>query len=82
MPSEMSKNLSQNSLNSSNLAAELKTLPEKAGVYQYFNAQNRLLYVGKAKNLKHRVRSYFVFTPNLAHEIPYAYKKCLPSACI
>ena len=62
----MSKNLSQNSLNSSNLAAELKTLPEKAGVYQYFNAQNRLLYVGKAKNLKHRVRSYFVFTPNLA----------------
>lgn len=66
MPSEMPKNLSPNSLNSSNLSAELKTLPEKAGVYQYFNAQNRLLYVGKAKNLKHRVRSYFVFTPNLA----------------
>ena len=50
----------------SNLLNELKNLPEKPGVYQYFNASHRLLYVGKAKNLRHRVRSYFVFSPKLA----------------
>lgn len=60
------ENLPNFAQNSPNLANELKTLPDKAGVYQYFNAQNRLLYVGKAKNLKHRVRSYFIFSPNLA----------------
>lgn len=48
------------------LLDELKNLPDKPGVYQYFNAQNKLLYVGKAKNLKNRVRSYFSFSPNLA----------------
>ncbi|WP_072237062.1 excinuclease ABC subunit UvrC [Campylobacter coli] len=47
------------------LKEELQTLPANAGVYQYFNAEGKLLYVGKAKNLKNRVRSYFAFTPNL-----------------
>ncbi len=37
----------------------LKTVPEKPGVYQYFDETGGLLYVGKAKNLKKRVLSYF-----------------------
>lgn len=37
----------------------LKTLTSKPGVYQMFNAKGRVIYVGKAKNLKKRVASYF-----------------------
>ena len=37
----------------------LSLLPDKPGVYQYFNAENQIIYVGKAKNLKRRVNSYF-----------------------
>ena len=33
--------------------------PKKPGVYQYYNKERQLLYVGKAKNLNNRVRSYF-----------------------
>ncbi|NQU34331.1 MAG: excinuclease ABC subunit UvrC [Bacteroidetes bacterium] len=35
------------------------TLPGKPGVYQYFDKDNRIIYVGKAKNIKKRVGSYF-----------------------
>jgi len=43
----------------------IRNLPETPGVYQYFDQTGKLLYVGKAKNLKHRVKSYWRFTPNL-----------------
>lgn len=41
------------------LAEQLKQLPESPGVYQYFNDKDVVLYVGKAKNIRKRVLSYF-----------------------
>ena len=37
----------------------LKRIPENPGVYQYFNSDEQIIYVGKAKNLHRRVNSYF-----------------------
>lgn len=44
---------------SSSLKEQISMLPENPGVYQYFNANDEIIYVGKAKNLKKRVSSYF-----------------------
>lgn len=40
--------------------AFVDVLPEKPGVYQFFDKDGKIIYVGKAKNLKKRVTSYFV----------------------
>ena len=51
-------------MTSSKIEIQLQTLPDTAGVYQFFYAKDTILYIGKAKNLKKRVRSYF----NKEHE--------------
>jgi len=47
------------------LKEKIQQLPNKPGVYQYFDKNGHLLYVGKAKNLANRVKSYWQFTPKL-----------------
>lgn len=54
---------SENNLIYENLSLELKeklqNVPSKPGIYQFFNENNKIIYIGKAKNLRNRIRSYF-----------------------
>ena len=49
---------------SDEIANSLKLLPNHPGVYQFLDANGRIIYIGKAKNIKNRVQSYF----NSKHE--------------
>ncbi|NDF61332.1 MAG: hypothetical protein EB100_09650, partial [Crocinitomicaceae bacterium] len=42
---------------SEEIQLKLKTIPDQPGVYQYFDEAGKIIYVGKAKNLKKRVSS-------------------------
>ena len=46
-------------MTNSTIEIQLKTLPNTPGVYQFYDTTGMVIYVGKAKNLKNRVRSYF-----------------------
>ncbi len=48
------------------LIKTITKLPKCSGVYQYFDKDKNLLYIGKAKNLKNRVTSYFKFKPDFS----------------
>ena len=44
----------------------IRSLPHNAGIYQYLDGKGRVLYIGKAKDLSKRVKSYFNLTPTLS----------------
>lgn len=43
-----------------NLKAQLKSIPQSPGIYFWFNSSNKVLYVGRATNLKNRLSQYFL----------------------
>jgi len=59
----------------SHLEPIIRSLPDKPGVYQYFDEKNRIIYVGKAKNLKKRVSSYFVRINSISGKVQMLVRK-------
>ena len=53
----------------------LKTIPETPGVYRYYDDSGKVLYVGKARNLKRRVSSYFSHFNDLSPKIRILVRK-------
>ncbi|MCG8702191.1 MAG: excinuclease ABC subunit UvrC, partial [Bacteroidales bacterium] len=43
-----------------NIEEKLKSLPGQPGIYRFYSRKGKIIYIGKAKNLKNRVRSYFL----------------------
>ncbi|RLD82682.1 MAG: excinuclease ABC subunit C [Bacteroidetes bacterium] len=57
------------------LSGEVKILPDKPGIYQFLDSNGTVIYVGKAKNLKKRVASYFKKDSSLSGKISVMVKK-------
>lgn len=57
------------------LQERLKSLPKEPGVYRYYDREGKILYIGKAKNLKNRVSSYFVQSRTTSARIRLLVKK-------
>lgn len=75
---ESTLNLESTFIPESTLAHTLSTLPDKPGVYQYYDSSGRILYVGKAKNLKNRIKSYFALTQTKQQNTPIPSPNCSP----
>ena len=58
------------------LDLQLKTLPNEPGVYQYYDKDGVILYVGKAKNLKKRVENY-----TRPDRLPMRLKRMISQTC-
>lgn len=66
-----------NSLNKyfSHLESIVRNLPHKPGVYQYFDDKNKIIYVGKAKDLRKRVSSYFAKINSISGKVQMLVRK-------
>ena len=69
----MNKNIKN--LGIKNLETKIKLLPQKPGIYKFLDENGKILYIGKATNLRNRVSSYFSSTlydrPRIKQMIPY-----------
>ncbi|MDP4281191.1 MAG: excinuclease ABC subunit UvrC [Bacteroidota bacterium] len=59
----------------SHLEPIVRNLPEKPGVYQFFDDKNHIIYIGKAKNLRKRVSSYFSKIQNVSGKVQMMVRK-------
>lgn len=62
-------------MKSESLKEELSLLPDQPGVYRFFDKEGVIIYIGKAKNLKKRVSSYFLNTAGKGRKLQMLVKK-------